>query len=1002
LAYQDLSDVVDEVIPYCFRPENNLDESFEFSVDPLSQKLSFEELRMANTTSLQLLSWSIPIEVVERYQLYLNEPNSALNEYIYNCSEGRFGLKCQYSFAFNEGMSFDQIVEADFRGRIGYSESNDMMVQMPCYVFLNCHRNGQPWCLDWREVCDGKIDCFDEGLDEESCFDMEIKESSEDEYRCHNGLCISQEQWEDGMGDTDCLDRSDSAIDFSYINTCFQDPTFRCEEHSCGTNVNLFSCGDGQCVAKFEECHNGRHLLLIDSMAAKGNLAKECWIAMSCLTGLVQKGNEILCKIWLMNDSTVYTALEQCKSFFKFPTIPAHSDHIRFLYKDLHLKSNVNQFLLPDYVFYDQQLYDSIAPDLVHKNLTCLNESELILALNKYFCQCFFNWLGIQYKILMNCRACSSDSICIGLTNNQAMRVCPIDKFGPRYLLTSTCPINACQNNGQCVQGDVNIPGSNYTCICSDRFFGRNCEHQKAELDVSLDKIDIPAYIVAYFFSLSNEAEPIETTVLRKLTLFQHTVIFHIAVPFQLTYIQAGGKYYLVPLQQSSKTSISTSISPKQECKNVEQINSTVSEMFQFQRIRNFHYFCQTDFNLTCFVDKNYLCSCTNDDHANCVKFNSERNFQCPSNNYCENGGECLQDNPTCPSTKICLCPSYFFGDRCQFYAKCLGSTLDEILGYEIKRNTLLSEQPVTVKVGAALATVIFVIGILNSVLSIIVFSRKKPQEVGCGIYMLASSITSLFIMVLFTLKFWFLFYSHQNLNGQQRIIQGNCFGIETLLKVFLYLDNWLKACVALERTVSIFQGVNFNKTRSKRIAVWVIKLLLVIICCLFIPQLTHFYIFHDEAEERSWCVVKYVEWLATYSTALIFIHDFVPLIINIVSIICTIVIASCQRARIQTNRSVCTHLRLKIRKNKHIIISPAIIVCLTLPNLIISIILDCRKASYLLWFYLVGYFLSFLPATFVFIIFFLPSRLYRKELTELLLRMRRRYEIFKLNRSSL
>ncbi|CAF1022256.1 unnamed protein product [Adineta steineri] len=40
--------------------------------------------------------------------------------------------------------------------------------------------------------------------------------------------------------------------------------------------------------------------------------------------------------------------------------------------------------------------------------------------------------------------------------------------------------------------------------------------------------------------------------------------------------------------------------------------------------------------------------------------------------------------------------PACFFGDECQFYTKGLGSTLDEILGYELKRNTILSKQFIT------------------------------------------------------------------------------------------------------------------------------------------------------------------------------------------------------------------------------------------------------------------------------------------------------------------
>jgi hypothetical protein len=380
LAYQDLSDVVDEVIPYCFRPATDFHEPFEAFNDTSSQKLSFKELSMANITAQQLLLWSTPMEVAERYQFYLNEPSSALNEYFYNCTPPWFGLRCQYSFEFGEKLSFNEIVEADFHGRIAYSESSDMIVQVPCYVLLQCHRNGQPWCLDWREVCDGNVDCFDDGADEQFCFDMEINECSDDEYRCHNGLCISQELWEDGLGDTDCLDRSDRAIDMFYIQACFQDPTFRCEEHSCRANVNSFSCGDGQCVSKFQNCHNGRHVLLVDSIAVKGNLSDECWKAMICLTGLVKKVNETLCEIWLMYNSTAYAALEQCEPFFQFPTIPIYSNHVRFFYNNPHLRSNMNQFLMPDYVCYNQQLCDFIIPHLVHGNQTCLNTTKLILS----------------------------------------------------------------------------------------------------------------------------------------------------------------------------------------------------------------------------------------------------------------------------------------------------------------------------------------------------------------------------------------------------------------------------------------------------------------------------------------------------------------------------------------------------------------------------------------------------------------------------------------------
>jgi hypothetical protein len=389
---------------------------------------------------------------------------------------------------------------------------------------------------------------------------------------------------------------------------------------------------------------------------------------------------------------------------------------------------------------------------------------------------------------------------------------------------------------------------------------------------------------------------------------------------------------------------------------------------------------------------------CTNDHHANCIEFNHQRNFICSSNNYCANGGQCLQDHPTCPSTKICLCRSCFFGNQCQFYAKGLGSTLDEILGYEFKRNKPLSEQPITVIIGATITIVIFLIGMINSILAIITFSREKSLEMGCGIYLLASSITSLLTMIVFLMKFWFLFYSHQDLPNKKKILDGNCFGIELILKVLLYADNWLNACVALERIIYVIKGISFNKILSKKFAIGISLSVVPIMWCLFIPQIIYLHIFHDDAEDRSWCVVKYSGWLATYSTTLIFVHYFAPLTINIFSIICIIGVTTHRRSLVQRHRSICSHLGSRIKKNKHILINSAIIICLTLPYLIISIVLDCQKSSRLFWFYLIGYFLSFFPTAFIFMIFVLPSSHYRQEFNQFLVYIRRRFEIFTIN----
>jgi hypothetical protein len=80
---------------------------------------------------------------------------------------------------------------------------------------------------------------------------------------------------------------------------------------------------------------------------------------------------------------------------------------------------------------------------------------------------------------------------------------------------------------------------------------------------------------------------------------------------------------------------------------------------------------------------------------------------------------------------------------------------------------------------------------------------------------------------------------------------------------------------------------------------------LLVIIWCLFVPQMIYLHVFYDDMEERSWCVVKYVGWLAKYSTSLIFVHYFVPLAINTIWIICIILLSAYRRSLLKVEYAV-------------------------------------------------------------------------------------------------
>ena len=127
---------------------------------------------------------------------------------------------------------------------------------------------------------------------------------------------------------------------------------------------------------------------------------------------------------------------------------------------------------------------------------------------------------------------------------------------------------------------------------------------------------------------------------------------------------------------------------------------------------------------------------------------------------------------------------SCFIGNKCQFYAKSIGLILDDILRDEIQKNMTLNNQSLTVKMSVALTMLMFVVGLINSILSFLTFQRKDLRELGCGMYLLASSITSFLTITMSTIKFWFVVLTEINVSTSLSVLRGGCVVIEPVLKL--------------------------------------------------------------------------------------------------------------------------------------------------------------------------------------------------------------------------
>ncbi|CAF4370898.1 unnamed protein product, partial [Rotaria sp. Silwood2] len=355
------------------------------------------------------------------------------------------------------------------------------------------------------------------------------------------------------------------------------------------------------------------------------------------------------------------------------------------------------------------------------------------------FCQCNRGWSGRHCTIPYN-SMCSSDSISKGVSAyNRSICLCPINKFGNRCLLNDTiCQMDknlSCQNGGQCIPTDeYMISTRKFMCICSKGYIGDRCEIDDTKIILSFQKsIVLSQSIFIHFIQVINNSIPMRTTTFRKIPLTQNSFTIYWSRPYNIIFIELLNKiYYLAVIQNKYERSATSTkmINPSDRCQHInESFNETFAQMNVLRRIKYYHLPCQNySLNLSCFYDDRHICLCYDYEQqrlANCFDFDHNMKFNCLGQSVCENEGQCFQDTPDCPQRSMCICPTCFYGTRCQFSSSGFGLSLDAILGYHIQPHISLIHQSNIVKTSLALTIIFMVVGFINGVLALITFNNK-------------------------------------------------------------------------------------------------------------------------------------------------------------------------------------------------------------------------------------------------------------------------------------
>lgn len=500
----------EQLMPFCLTVED-----FDFNKTSCVANggiiWKFEQLKKQNIRNSDLVRWSAGVDIIDEYERYVQTDNHELSDLNFcNCTNRfYFGRHCQYTFGVTN-ESFDTILDSHFSNlpsvsiqQVGIMNDTDVT----CFKRDTLCRGN---CLDWRQICNGIIDCED-NQDEISCDLLEFNECHNDEYRCRSGHCIPLIFAFDKT--FDCADGTDEQNEFLIrfqFHRCHEKvPNMLCDDYN--DAWMKYPCGDGESTRNlFERCSNRRNSLDLKQLYSDDNT--QCWQYLICTSYL-----DYLFPL-LVDCSTLCGPNDDCSTL---ASSICHEENVVFPSRSLMFSPSVYfvyqinkmTYDLPNFICYTQ--CDHLFPPTSKQHgYSCRSIEELIeliygdsygIARIIFSIQRFFSGCTSEMKIN---------------SSNDSIFYCPIEKRSISYyrvndgfndcyfdldenLNESTCIRNSTQrfqcwiNSNECIPrrfvGDL-IPHCtdssdefyHYVCVFGTE---RACDYQRG-----LDKLSVLVY----------------------------------------------------------------------------------------------------------------------------------------------------------------------------------------------------------------------------------------------------------------------------------------------------------------------------------------------------------------------------------------------------------------------------------------------------------------------------------------------------------------------------
>ena len=385
--------------------------------------------------------------------------------------------------------------------------------------------------------------------------------------------------------------------------------------------------------------------------------------------------------------------------------------------------------------------------------------------------------------------------------------------------------------------------------------------------------------------------------------------------------------------------------------------------------VKRYHSFCQRSLTTSCFYSRRYLCFCNGptSNRSECIPY-VQQNIDC---DYCLNEGYCVQGDLHNKSNFACVCPRCASGQLCQFSPSRFSISLE-----------LLFEKTTWIYFHFIGATVFALLGFVSNSLCSMTFFRPKSRQTGTGIYLLINSVISQSLLTLLLTRVIYLYLSRR-LAISTTIDLALCRSLPLLMSVFNYISIWLMTSVTIERALAGSFPTRFAYLRTQKSAVIITIIIVVVTGASIYPHMDQYKLVKHTGSLYSWCINEIKEERAFLIRLTTLFHQIAPFVINLFAGM-TIIVAISRSKSVLHHKKKRVAFMQQIRERMNLLVGPTVCFITQLPQLVVIFIDACiyDQKPWFISLTLLTYYLSFVPQISLFLMYVIPSPLFKQVFT--------------------